>query len=115
LGQFILYGPSLLGRKVLLPLDILAQNTHYLPRTPETQRLQVRNFILSDLVHVAEPARRFAVSEYHAGRLPMWTPYHVSGAGIVHRVPGDYRLDPDAGGPGGGTGSLRILSARARA
>jgi len=31
--QCILYGPSLAGRKVLLPLDLLAVKKMYLPRT----------------------------------------------------------------------------------
>ena len=60
LGQVILYGPSLAGRKILLPLDILAEPTVYLPRTSEVAQIEVQNLSLSDLIYFAEPARRFA-------------------------------------------------------
>src|SRR6266481_1802995 len=83
LGQVILYGPSLAGRKILLPLDILAQPLAYLPRTPETESIQARNIYLADLVFVFEPMRRFAASEFRAGRLPMWAPYHFGGAPFI--------------------------------
>jgi len=39
LGQAVLYGPSLMGQKVLLPLDILAQSGVYIPPTPETAKI----------------------------------------------------------------------------
>lgn len=80
LGQFILYGPSLAGRKILLPLDILAQPGMYLPQTPEVMKIEPRNTSLSDLVEVAEPTRKFGYEELHAGRIPMWTPYNFAGA-----------------------------------
>jgi hypothetical protein len=83
LGQIILYGPSLVGRKILLPLDILAEPTIYLPRTPEVARIEIHNRYLSDLIYYAEPARHFAVSEFHAGRLPMWTPWNFAGAPFI--------------------------------
>ena len=37
LEQFILIGPSLIGQKILLPLDFLAMPGMYLPRLPHTQ------------------------------------------------------------------------------
>ena len=83
LGQVILYGPSLTGRKILLPLDLLAQPTYYLPRTPEVAKIEPQNTSRSDLIDVDEPARRFAVAEFHAGRLPMWAPYNFAGAPFI--------------------------------
>ena len=83
LGQVILYGPSLIGRKTLLPLDILAEPTIYLPRTPEVVKIEMHNRNLIDLISCAEPARRFAVAELAAGRLPMWTPWNFAGAPFI--------------------------------
>ena len=83
LGQFILYGPSLVGKKILLPLDILALPNVYLPVTPKTRELTVQNTVLVDLVMQWEPIRQNAVSEFHAGRLPMWSPYQYTGAPVV--------------------------------
>src|SRR2546421_5532263 len=80
LGQVIVYGPSLAGRKILLPLDILAQPVAYIPMTPEIASIPAQNPFLVDLVFAFEPMRRFAASEFHAGRLPMWAPYHFAGA-----------------------------------
>ena len=78
-GQFILYGPSLVGKKILLPLDILALPRVYLPVKPEFPQ----DFTLSDLVELAEPARQFAFAELHAGRLPMWNPYEYAGCPVT--------------------------------
>ncbi len=83
LGQAILYGPSLIGRKILLPLDILAEPKVYLPQTPEVRRIEPQDPYKLDLVWLFEPARRFAASELHAGRLPMWAPYHFAGAPFI--------------------------------
>jgi hypothetical protein len=80
LGQIILYGPSLSGRKVLLPLDYLAWPPVYLPKTAETEKIEIQNLYASDLVLFCEPLRRFAVSELRAGRIPMWMPHQFSGA-----------------------------------
>src|ERR1041384_86211 len=81
--QFILYGPSLVGKKILLPLDILATPGYYLPETAETQKIIPHNPLLSDLVTQFEPERRFAVEELRAGRFPMWAPYQYCGAACV--------------------------------
>jgi hypothetical protein len=83
LGQIILYGPSLAGWKILLPLDILAQPKVYLPRTAEIARIEPQNAYLSDLVYQFEPARRFAASEWRAGRVPMWAPYQFNGVPVI--------------------------------
>ena len=80
LGQAILYGPSLVGRKILLPLDLLAAPDIYLPRTAETAKVESTDPIRMDLLYYFEPARRFAAEELHAGRLPIWFPYHYAGA-----------------------------------
>jgi hypothetical protein len=83
LGQAVLYGPSLTGQKILLPLDILAVPGVYIPQTPETAKIVPHNLILSDLVYQFEPARRFALSQLHQGRFPLWAPYHYGGVPFV--------------------------------
>ncbi|MGD0650341.1 MAG: hypothetical protein ABSA97_04250 [Verrucomicrobiia bacterium] len=82
-GQFILYGPSLVGRKILLPLDILASRNVYLARTPEVAKIIPHDFVRSDLVLYFEPRRQFTVSEIRAGRFPLWVPYQYAGAPFV--------------------------------
>jgi hypothetical protein len=79
LGQMLLYGPSLVGSKLLLPLDYLALPGVYLPPT-EGQGIVPHDFVLSDLAVLCEPSRQFAVSEIHAGRWPIWTPYQFAGS-----------------------------------
>src|SRR5258707_1255178 len=81
--QFVLYGPSLVGKKILLPLDILAAPGYYLPQTPEFTKIVPHNPVLSDIVCQFEPERRFAVEELRAGRFPMWAPYQYCGAPVV--------------------------------
>jgi hypothetical protein len=82
LGQAVLYGPSLMGRKLLLPLDVLAASSIYLPPA-QAAGITPHNMVLSDLVFLFEPERRFAVAELHAGRMPLWAPYHFSGAPFI--------------------------------
>src|ERR1041385_5011860 len=76
LGQSLIYGPCLIGKKILLPLDTLTKPAVFVPRTPEIQKVQEWDRMLSDRVYVFEPARRFATRELHAGRLPLWIPYY---------------------------------------
>ena len=83
LGQFVLYGPSLIGQKVLLPLDLLAAPGVYIPSSPETAAVEPKSRSFVDLAFVLEPARRFAASELSAGRLPMWGPYQYAGAPFI--------------------------------
>ena len=83
LGQAVLYGPSLIGQKILLPLDILAQPGIYIPQTPETAKRVPQSGELSDLIYQFEPARQFAVSEIHQGRFPLWAPFHYGGVPFV--------------------------------
>ena len=81
--QSVLYGPSLLGRKVLLPLDLLAQPHIYLPPTPEQPAPIPHNLIRSDLIYIGEPGRQFNAAELHAGRWPCWMPYEFAGVPIL--------------------------------
>jgi hypothetical protein len=83
IGQVILYGPSFAGRKVLLPLDILTDEGVYVPMTPQTLKVRTHNVLLSDVIYVSEPSRRFAAAELHAGRLPMWAPNQYGGAPFI--------------------------------
>jgi len=82
-GQAVLYGPSLVGQKILLPLDILAQPGIYIPSTPGRAAVVPRNPVLSDLVLQMEPARQFAISELHQGRFPLWAPYEYGGVPFI--------------------------------
>ena len=83
LGQAILYGPSLIGEKVLLPLDLLANRNIYLPQTPETAGIVVHDTMLGDLIFQFEPARQFMISEFHNGRFPLWAPYQYGGVPFI--------------------------------
>ncbi len=82
-GQLLLIGPSLAGRKILLPLDLLAATDMYLPRTAEYAAVRPHDLTLSDLVLFFEPTRRFAASEIRQGRMPSWAPYQYAGAPVV--------------------------------
>ena len=82
LEQFILFGPSLIGSKILLPLDVL--RFHYLPNTAEYQDVVPRDNMLLDLVVHAEPFRQFAASEFRAGRLPLWIPDIFAGTPLTN-------------------------------
>jgi hypothetical protein len=80
IGQFILYGPSLIGKKVLLPLDILAQPGIYIPQQNSGAPANPpHDWTLVDLINQFEPARQFAVSEIRNGRFPLWAPYGFAG------------------------------------
>lgn len=78
--QFVLYGPSLLGWKILLPLETLTYKRLYLPDTLEWEQVQSRHPAFSDEVLSIEFRRRFAASEVRAGRVPLWNPYNYCGA-----------------------------------
>jgi hypothetical protein len=77
--QAVLYGPSLLGSKVLLPLDILQMQNAYLP-TPQGEKFYPQNPVLTDEIMVHEPWRRFAVEQVRQGRLPLWNPHNYCGS-----------------------------------
>jgi hypothetical protein len=78
--QFILFGPSLIGRKILLPMDVLTRPACYLSPTEAVKWGPPLDPILSDPVLEFEIERRFAVSEIRAGRLPLWDPHEYCGA-----------------------------------
>jgi hypothetical protein len=80
LGQAVLYGPSLAGRKILLPLDILAQPDYYLPLSSEPGPILAHNIHLADLILWEEPSRHFLGSELRSGRFPLWNPNQYAGA-----------------------------------
>ncbi|MDB5295117.1 MAG: hypothetical protein JWO31_1100, partial [Phycisphaerales bacterium] len=78
--QLVLIGPALVGRTLLLPLDILADRTFYLPRaTPGGPTPIPKEGTLGDLVVQSEVHRRLVVDEVRAGRLPLWNPYDYCG------------------------------------
>ncbi len=83
LPQILLYGPSLAGSKVLLPLDILAQKGVYLPPPADGVRPVPYNFVLSDLVLLGAPTMEFAAREMRARRIPLWNPLSFAGAPFV--------------------------------
>jgi hypothetical protein len=78
-GQFVLFGPSLVGRKILLPLDILAQPWLYLSPADSAKWGEPQDLILSDPILQTELDRQFGVSEVRAGRLPLWNPHEYCG------------------------------------
>lgn len=80
LTQVILYGPSLLGYRILLPLDILMMDRMYLPQLPETRGYVPQNSIMIDEVTSIEMRRLYVVEEVREGRLPLWSPYNFCGA-----------------------------------
>jgi hypothetical protein len=78
-----LYGPSLSGYKILLPVDLLALPGYYLPATPEYADIEPHDATLADEVLLFEFERRFATREFRAGRLPLWIPDIGLGAPYV--------------------------------
>jgi hypothetical protein len=78
LGQAILYGPSLIGKRILLPLDLLSGPSAYLPAVPGKMPT-ARNFDQLDLIDFNEPERIVAGEEIAAGRFPLWNPHRLGG------------------------------------
>ena len=87
LGQLVLYGPSLAGKTVLLPVDLLAQPNWYLPGAETATYGAPKNVVFSDPVLSFEMRRRFAASELAAGRWPLWNPYNFLGSPIARSTP----------------------------
>jgi hypothetical protein len=84
LPQVLLYGPSLIGSKILLPLDLLSIRRFYLPATPAYRSIVPHDIVFTDQVLNYEFSRRFAASEFRAGRLPLWDPFSFAGAPFAH-------------------------------
>jgi hypothetical protein len=83
-GQAILYGPSLLGRTILLPIDRLLSSGIYIPRPVGVKETLPHNYVRTDLVLVFEPLRRFSAEERAAGRWAVWTPYQYAGTPMLY-------------------------------
>jgi hypothetical protein len=79
-AQVVLYGPSLVGYRVLLPLDLLQMENAYLPCPPQADKFAPQNRVFTDEIMVHEPWRRLAVSEVRQGRLPLWNPHNYCGS-----------------------------------
>ena len=86
LGQFLLYGPSLAGQKVLLPLDVLLGKQCYAPQKDPARNIVAQDSSVSDKVVYFEPSRLFAASELRAGRLPLWDTFHFAGAPSIRPI-----------------------------
>jgi len=82
-GQAILFGPSLIGLKILLPIDFLNWPSVYLPTPAGAEKFVPHDTTQQDLVLQFEPERRFTASELHAGRLPLWATYQYAGSPLV--------------------------------
>ncbi len=80
LGQFLLYGSSLVGRKILLPLEWLAEPSVYNADHVTDGTGTTGDYYATDLIFYTEPERLFAIHELRAGRLPLWSPYRYAGA-----------------------------------
>jgi len=78
-GQAVLYGPALIGSKVLLPLGILGEQNKYIPHSPGSPEIESPKPVLLDLMAITEPDRRFAAKELSSGRFPRWTPHEFGG------------------------------------
>jgi len=78
-GQAVLYGPALIGSKVLLPLGVLGEQNKYIPHSPGAPEIESPKPVLLDLLAITEPDRRFAAKELAAGRFPLWTPHEFGG------------------------------------
>jgi len=78
--QFLLYGSSLLGRTLLLPLDLLPT---YLPGISAGVDLNSVDPTYADLVLVDEVMRVRAVREIRTGNIPLWDPDNFAGAPFV--------------------------------
>jgi hypothetical protein len=78
-SQILLYGPSLAGIKVLLPLDILAEEGVYLPAAANNVRPAPYDYALADLVLLGAPTMEYAAKEMRAGRIPLWNPQSFAG------------------------------------
>ncbi|MCA9758463.1 MAG: YfhO family protein [Candidatus Eisenbacteria bacterium] len=77
---FVLFAPSFIGQKLLLPLDVLALDGVYLSEVPPDRVAWWGSSVLADQVLEYEMNRRFVTDELRAGRVPLWNPYGYCGA-----------------------------------
>jgi len=80
LPQCVLIGPSLVGKKLFLAADVLAQPNVWTPHKAGAALLAPHDVTFSDPPIQFEAFRWFTVSELRAGRLPLWNPYGYCGA-----------------------------------
>jgi Bacterial membrane protein YfhO len=73
--QVILYGPSLFGTKIAIPVDL---NYQLSPKSTAVPRNL--NHVLGDPIMQYEPSRQFVGAELRAGRVPLWIPGIFCGA-----------------------------------
>jgi hypothetical protein len=78
LGQAVLFGPSLIGQRILLPLAQLGRQRTYLPIVPG-YGVTAHSLENGDLIDFQEPERIFAYNEFAAGRFPLWNPHRFGG------------------------------------
>lgn len=69
--------PTLLPGKLLAPLDIV--NESWSPWREPNQPINVKNFMLSDVVTYILPVRLFLVESIRDGTFPLWNPYVFTG------------------------------------
>ncbi|MDB5391180.1 MAG: hypothetical protein JWM11_6826 [Planctomycetaceae bacterium] len=79
----LIFGPALIGKTYLLPLDLLALDRFYLPKTAEYSSVIPHSRHATDLILEYPAERKFIADEYAAGRIPLWSPYNYLGAPIV--------------------------------
>jgi hypothetical protein len=79
----LLIGESLIGRKVLCPVDLLSLSGVYLPETEEYADNRPKNLSLTDLVLYTPARHQFLAEEYRAGRIPTWNPLNFAGGPYV--------------------------------
>ncbi|CAG1010374.1 hypothetical protein BURK2_04026 [Burkholderiales bacterium] len=77
--QAIVHGEALVGRALLLPVDMLASRTVYLAEPIAGVDAEPSHFSLTDLVFTFEPGRRFVSEQLREGRVPLWNPYNYAG------------------------------------
>jgi len=83
IGQAVLYGPALLGSKILLPLGCLTEGSSYIPHQTGAPEYESPQPVLLDLVTLTEPERRFAAREFSSGRFPSWSPHEFGGVPFI--------------------------------
>lgn len=77
--QILLYGPSLTGTKVLLPLDLLFAEGRYVSPSANLAVPVGSNFALLDEVVLGIPTLEYAAKELRAGHIPLWNPLNFAG------------------------------------
>ncbi len=82
--QVVLFGRSLVGQRILLPLDILRAIDPRVLRDPQAvARNQPWNWMLSDQVTQHEPWRRYVADSVRSGRIPLWHSANFAGYPIL--------------------------------